>query len=108
MHPGKRPHRATFLKPSGARDSIGNVDRTPVPIGTAWVSLEPLSAYARERLSSAGESAEVNYRIELARPRFNIPASGTVSVAGRTFEIRGLMDDPASRDIAVLCFERSG
>ena len=108
MHPGKRPHRATFYKPSGARDSIGNVDRTPVSIGTAWVSVEPLSAYARERLSSAGESAEINYRLELTRPRFEIPTSGTVTAAGRTFEIRSPMDDPSSRDITILCFERSG
>lgn len=106
MHPGARPHLATFAVPNEGTDAIGNPAQGQVQIGVAWVGMDAVSQYTRDRLATSGQRADVTHRIEFARPTFSIPLEATVEIAGRLFECGPLQDVPGARDVAMLITER--
>lgn len=106
MHPGARPHLATFTVPKTGTDAIGNPEKGVEQIGVAWVGMDTVSLYTRDRLAASGQSANVTHRIEFARPTFSIPLEASVEIAGRVFECGPLQDVPGARDVAMLVTER--
>jgi head-tail adaptor len=106
MHPGKRPYRAVFSVPKDEMDAIGNASRELVELGRAWVSIEPLTAYARERFSAAGEVGEVTHKLTAATPAFAIPQDAVATVSERAFEVKAVLDAPKSAEITLICLEK--
>lgn len=106
MHPGKYPHRAIFTEPSGTKDAIGNVSASPTEVGRAWVSVEPLPSYARERLAPGGETASATHRVSLMRPAFDVSLAASLTVSGREFRVTAVMDTPNAASVMLLCSER--
>lgn len=103
MFPGKYPLLATFYSPSSVSDGIGNVSREQVMVGQAWVSVVSISG--RQFLLPSGEQAHVTHKMSFHRPTFDVTATTTVSVAGRSFDVQFPLDTPGAAEVSLMCVE---
>jgi head-tail adaptor len=106
MYPGKRPHRAVFSVPSVEFDEIGNETGAYETIGSAWVSLKPLTNRWRTYVESSGKSAEVTHECELARPSFDIPPTARLQIGSRTYQVSVHLDVPNTAETVLMVSEK--
>jgi SPP1 family predicted phage head-tail adaptor len=99
---GRLRHRLTIEQPVETGDGAGGLTRTWADAGTAWASVEAVSAAARFEAAAAGQT--VTHRIVM-RARYDLTTDHRLRRGTTVYELRSFHATPAEDFVLVLAQE---